>query len=617
MATPSGELYLLRNVPLTPAYEHTIDFADKDEQFSYFSSFIKNLIPNEAYSYIRREREYIAVELPLKELDDVNYMLFRSADSERLYYAFVTEKRYVNDVSSYIYFEIDVLQTFAFDYKWQASYIKQAHVDRWTAELKPKYSLTEEGLDYGQEYTVESAYRIEQSENIRWLLVSMKDYASLVDEGFIGNGGTVNPAPSPFSCFLVPLVLKTDGVNQPYPVKATSFANSLVIADYNALIKLMNTSAIGDYIQSISVLTYNPFVSSESLTDSYINVSFPSSALISYATIKDTTGAAHSFLVLRNAAPSFLKGGITLAKTDWETGIENALPTAEQWEEVKAKPYTTKRDKRFESKLLCAPYRYNLLTDWRTSPIIYKNEYLPTNELEVKFSYALSYNAPFRYWLKDYRRDPEGRHTSLSQPQALEFPVISEAYYSYMLQNKNTIQANLTNAMVTAGTGIVSGAAGGIAGGPAGMLLGAAGAAVSGAVNVSAHIRSENAKQLDLKAKPDTVINSNDSSFNILDNNACISFYRMKICCENEEILADIFNMTGYKVNRVEIPNTRSRTRFNYIQTLGANIIGSFSQEDLLKIKEIYDKGVTIWHYNKTAFNMLDYSFENMERNLL
>lgn len=618
MATPSGEIYLLRNVPLTPAYEHTIDFADKDEQFSYFSGFIKNLIPNEAYSYIRREREYIAVELPLKELDDVNYMLFRSADSERLYYAFITDKRYVNDVSSYIYFEIDVLQTFAFDYKWQASYIKQAHVDRWTAEHKPIYSKTDEGLDYGTEYSVESAYRIEQSEYTRWLLVSVKDYSAIADEGYISKGGTVNPAPSPFACFLVPLVTKLNG-SAPYKIvldmKDGSFSE---IVDYNALIELMNVSSFGDYIQGISVLTYNPFVEAEIFEAPFITTRLSSDINWQFTTIKGSSGGFYKFIVIQSAQMQQLQGGRSLAKTDWNTGLEGSLPTAEQWEEIKAKPYTTKRDKRFESKLLCAPYRYNLLTDWRTSPVIFKNEYMTTDEIDVRFSFALSYNAPFRFWLKDYKKDVEGRNTCLSQPLALEFPVISDAYYSYMLQNKNTIQANLTNSLISAGTGIVSGAiAGAGVGGIGGAAYGAITAGVSGALNVQAQIRSENAKQLDLKAKPDTVINSTDSSFNILDNNAAINFYRMRICCENEEIISEIFNMTGYKVNRVEVPNLRSRTRFNYIQTMGANIIASFSQDFLIKIKSIFDNGVTVWHYNKTAFNMLDYSYENLERILL
>lgn len=622
MAIPSGELYLLRNVPLTPAYEHTIDFVNKQVQYDYFRQFIKEVVVNERYSYFRKEREYIVVESPLSALDDINYMMFRSADGERLYYAFVTDKRFVNDITTSIYFQIDVLQTYAFDYQWKASYIKQAHVDRWTAGHKPIYSKTDEGLDYGTEYSVENGYRIQQSDSLRWLLVSMKDYSAL-DTSYVASAGNVNPAPSPFTCFLVPLVLSLKSDNTPRDVMYGSIPGMVApkLATYNDLIKLMDTTAFGDYVQSISLLPYCPFpVSGLSFGGDdpiYVDIS---DVKLEYTSIKDSSGTSYSFFIIKSADLGILEGARTLAKTEWNTGLEDSLPTDEQWQEIKRKPYTTKRDKRFESKLLCAPYRYNLLTDWRNQPVIYKNEYLTDDYIEVLFSYGLSYNAPFRYWIKNYKKDIEGRNTTLSQPLALEFPIISEAYYSYMLQNKNTIQANLTNSVISAGTGIVSGAiSGASAGGWVGAVVGAVGSGVSGALNVQGQIRSENAKQMDLKAKPDTVVNSADSSFNILDKNDCLSFYRMRICCENEEILAEIFNMTGYKVNRVEVPNTRSRTRFNYIQTMGANIVGSFNQADLLAIKEIYNKGITIWHFEgfDEPFNMLDYSYENIERSLL
>lgn len=606
MAIPTGEIYLLRNVPLTSSYEHTIDFKDKDEQLNYFLTFRKYTF--DKYTYIRKEREFLTFELPIAMADDINYMLFRSADGERLYYAFVGNKRFISADVTEISFEIDVMQTYMFDYKFNASYIRQAHVDRWTAEHKPIYSKTDEGLFYGTEYNVETAFKIEQSEYIRWLLVSLKDYSAIAEEGHVSGGGTVNPAPSPFACFLVPLVLKTNDVNEPYDVNVTIFGWSGLVADYNDLIGLMNGSAFGDYIQSINVLAYNPFVYYDSFDGTNINVQWKSSALME--TVFINGNSEKPFLVLRNAALSLLQAGNTLARTEWNNGIENSMPTAEEWDEIKRNPYTTARDKRFESKLLCAPYRYNVLTDWRNNPVIFKNEYLPVDYIDVKFAFALSYNAPFRYWIRDYKKDPEGRNACVSQAIGLEFPVISDAYYSYMLQNKNTIQTNITNGIINAGMGIVSGA---MSQGVAGAVSGA----IGGAVNVATKIRSENAKQQDLKAVPDTLINSIDSSFSVLDKNACINFYRMRICCENEEIIAEIFNMSGYKVNRVDVPNLRSRTRFNYIQTAGANITGSFSQTDIQRIKNIFDNGITIWHYNTVDFKPLDYSYENIEVNLI
>ena len=630
MAIPSGEIYLLKNAPLTATYEHTIDFKDKSEQFSYFLSFKKYTLEN--YTYIRKEREYISINMTMTEVDDVNYLLFRSADGERLYYAFVTDKSYVAPHTTNIYFSIDVMQTYMFDYEFKESYIAQAHVDRWTAEHKPIYSKTDEGLDYGSEYSVESAFKLEQSSVIKWLLVSMTDYSEILKEGMDSSGGTLNPAGSPFACFVVPLLLTKDGATSERIDGRSIFVKwfnsngveeTKEIASYQDFIWTMYSSALGNYVRSISLLTYAPFVESEIIEETKITVNFKSSVVCSTSKFD---AVRLPLLLLYTMPESMLKGAQMLARADWNVGLEDSLPTSAQWDEVKKNPYTTKRDKRFESKLLCSPYRYNIMTDWRNDSVTLKNEYMTTDKIEVLFSYALSFNAPFRFWIKNYKKDPLGRNNSLLQAIAPDFPVLSDAYYTYMLENKNTIEANLTNAkisaatstLMSAGNGAIAGAQSGggwgaLAGAGAGLLNGT----IQGATNINALVRSENAKQKDLKAKPDTVINSNDSSFNILDDNADVNFYRMRICCENEAILAEIFNMSGYKVNRVEKPNLRSRTRFNYIQTVGANIVGSFSQADLLKIKEIYDKGVTIWHYNKDNFNYLDYSFENMEVNLI
>ena len=67
--------------------------------------------------------------------------------------------------------------------------------------------------------------------------------------------------------------------------------------------------------------------------------------------------------------------------------------------------------------------------------------------------------------------------------------------------------------------------------------------------------------------------------------------------------------MFGYKVNKLEIPDTKSRTYYNYIKTIDANIVGNIPANDLSAIKGIFDKGVTIWHTDQIG----DYSLNNSE----
>lgn len=84
--------------------------------------------------------------------------------------------------------------------------------------------------------------------------------------------------------------------------------------------------------------------------------------------------------------------------------------------------------------------------------------------------------------------------------------------------------------------------------------------------------------------------------------------YIMTIKSEYAKICDDFMSMYGYKVNSVKLPNITGRTNWNYVKTIGCNIIGDIPQGDLMKIKSMFNNGVTLWH-NPSTF--LDYSQSN------
>ena len=67
--------------------------------------------------------------------------------------------------------------------------------------------------------------------------------------------------------------------------------------------------------------------------------------------------------------------------------------------------------------------------------------------------------------------------------------------------------------------------------------------------------------------------------------------------------------MFGYKVNKMEIPNLKSRRYYNYIKTVDANIVGDVPNTHLNTLKGIFDKGITIWHTDDIG----NYSVNNEE----
>jgi len=70
---------------------------------------------------------------------------------------------------------------------------------------------------------------------------------------------------------------------------------------------------------------------------------------------------------------------------------------------------------------------------------------------------------------------------------------------------------------------------------------------------------------------------------------------------EYRKKLTDFFNMFGYKINEVKIPNFHTRQNWNYIETTSCTITGNLNNEDLQELKSIFDSGVTLWHTDDVA----------------
>lgn len=99
--------------------------------------------------------------------------------------------------------------------------------------------------------------------------------------------------------------------------------------------------------------------------------------------------------------------------------------------------------------------------------------------------------------------------------------------------------------------------------------------------------------------------NSTLLGYELFDKNI---FTRYTIRREFAERIDKYFDMYGYQINMVKVPNLTGRPNWNYVKTQGANILGNIPQYDLQAIKEMFDNGLTLWHNTST---FLDYSQNN------
>lgn len=97
-----------------------------------------------------------------------------------------------------------------------------------------------------------------------------------------------------------------------------------------------------------------------------------------------------------------------------------------------------------------------------------------------------------------------------------------------------------------------------------------------------------------------------DLSFS--DDRLCFSYYKMSIKEEYARIIDDYFTLYGYKVNDVKTPNIHKRSNWDYIKTIKVNLEGDIPENDMEKIRTLFDNGCTFWH---TTTYFLDYTRTN------
>lgn len=102
--------------------------------------------------------------------------------------------------------------------------------------------------------------------------------------------------------------------------------------------------------------------------------------------------------------------------------------------------------------------------------------------------------------------------------------------------------------------------------------------------------------------------NTNSGDVSAVNGAMAFKFERCGVRQEYAKIIDNYFEMFGYKVNDFAVPNTTSRSKWNYIKTIDVNITGDIPEYDMQKLKDLYNRGFTIWH-DTTHF--MDYTQTN------
>ena len=187
------------------------------------------------------------------------------------------------------------------------------------------------------------------------------------------------------------------------------------------------------------------------------------------------------------------------------------------------------------------------------------------------------------------------------QDNPYEFGVTGAKYPS-ISWNSDAYTNWLTQNAVNIGIGIGGTALSTVAGVATGNYVGATASLLSGVS--SAVSQFYEASLIPNQASGNT--NVGDLDFTKHKNKFTV--FPMSIKPQYAQVIDDYFDLVGYKTCRVKVPNTAHRQQWWYTKTINVNIVGNVPNDEMNKIKDAYNNGLTFW---RNPANFLNYSLSN------
>ena len=127
------------------AYEHSMTFNNVDEQHNYlkgnvYRTYILN-IP------VDGDREIFEVDSNINDIIEYDYCIIEDKYGDIYYYFILGMEQ--KGLMTNVYVQIDLVQTYLFDWKIHDSFVDRGHVERWFNDEEPAQWLEDEGLEYG------------------------------------------------------------------------------------------------------------------------------------------------------------------------------------------------------------------------------------------------------------------------------------------------------------------------------------------------------------------------------------------------------------------------------------------------------------------------------------
>lgn len=590
---PNSDVYILKGVSLDKNYNHTLYVTDLTTQYNTLVAYRKYTL--NAQSYQRAGKGKIRVAILADNLYDCNYMMFRNtAYGNKWFYAFIDGVDYINDNATEINYTIDVMQTWYLDYELGQCFVEREHSPTDVAGE----NLVPENLEIGELIT--------------------HDVVDVTDDYMLAAIVTSKKLPSEFT-------FTYDGesckifINTQYSEITTQSASGVPYGLYIAYGFAVGDDDITNHFLTNQV-NYNmqeckrqaqtgllpyrytpPFLTLGSLIHwlDQGQGEFTGFSVADIVNVYIYPASMNLKTNMQRANYNLMRDGMTMRYENGVTRPTNFLddPTAD------TDPYVPKNN-----KLYTYPYMQIMTSNNSGSTATYRYENFdePDNPAFMDVGTFISnpvYDlVPMNH--KGLYLDFDSGLVLTGFPTP---PYKGSLYTAWLESNRYSMTASIVASVIGAlpsiGTSV-------IAGNPM--------PAVRGGVSAFNSILGTLMKTEDLKNAPPQV--QGQIMCDVLNtgaNRTGFRIYNLTIKKQFARIIDDFFNMFGYAIKRVKIPNIRNANRpkrphWNYVKTHGCVIHSASGKglpsEDEDKISKIYDNGITFWNNLEEVGN---YSYNN------
>ena len=638
---PNTQIHILQGVPLSKSYEHTVRYKNATEQYNGFIAYKKHTLNN--YSYQRAGLGTIRVQLPYAQVYNCNYMMFKNTSYEnRWFYAFITGASYLSNDVTEVYYMIDVMQTFAYDYQFKKCFIERAH-----ESTDIIYDNTQpEGLEIGSDYRINSYHGIntvsKDDTNKRFVILAttgpsgsnpeprvvgntvyvlsriectgvtdvMNTVKSYIDNGIAANIIGVYTAPD--------LKVPTLSFTRKRTLDGYTPKNMKLYCYPFTFIEMNNRT--GDALElkyeNFFKTTAKEHISSLSNEFKFSTISgyslIPESRLLPYNYSEGSTGGIPA---------ATLTNGYNIGYSLYPQGAISD-DSFKAWLAQNQNSYVASLNaigQQYDTNMAIAQNAYDMASRSASASLESNSNSINTSLANAQMANATAVNVNRRSANAGSVANIANMGTGLIAGAIAQNPLGVLGAGVSALTAQNSINVNeqntadtLATQMLTPDNSAMTALANSNLAYSTAMKNAAtsqASAALSAATSANIATAQLVAKKQDAEHQPSN-LRGQVMCYGLNTSLGLIGFSVFEKCIRREyaQMIDDYFEKYGYAIRRLETPNVTARPHWTYVKTTGCNIVGNLSAQDIATIQGIYDNGITTW---KSLSDVYHYDLDN------